>query len=163
MPVGSAVSAKDPREPQRRKPLTPRSVTAPKARATFRKHERLTGRDAINAVVKQGAALNDKPFRLVGRIGPLDSTAPAQVAFAIPKRHVKKATDRNYIRRLMREAYRLEKERWYEPLRAAGVQCAWLVIYQSSQPLAFTEVRQRLCGLMDRWLLEYLPKTKAHS
>ena len=90
--------------------------------------------------------------RLVGRLGPLDSTAPAQVAFAIPKRHVKKATDRNRIRRLMREAYRLEKERWYGPLRAAGVQCAWLVIYQSSQPLAFTEMRQRLCGLADRWL-----------
>ena len=121
-------------------------------KATFRKHERLTGRDTLNAVVKQGVALNEKPFRLVGRFGPLDSIAPAQVAFAIPKRHVKKATDRNRIRRLMREAYRLEKERWYGPLRAAGVQCAWLVIYQSSQPLAFTEMRQRLCGLADRWL-----------
>ena len=132
-------------------------------RATFRKHERLAGRDALNAVVKQGVALNDKPFRLVGRFGPLDSTAPAQVAFAIPKRHVKKATDRNYIRRLMREAYRLEKERWYGPLRAAGVQCAWLVIYQSSQSLAFPDVRQRLCRLLDRWLLEQLPKAKPTS
>ena len=132
-------------------------------RATFRKHERLPGRDALNAVGKQGVALNDKPFRLVGRFGPLDSTAPAQVAFAIPKRHVKKATDRNYIRRLMREAYRLEKERWYGPLRAAGVQCAWLVIYQSSQSLAFPDVRQRLCRLLDRWLLEQLPKAKPTS
>lgn len=141
--------------------MTPRSVTAPTARSTFRKHERLTGRDAINAVVKQGTAINDKPFRLVGRIGPLASVSPAQVAFAIPKRHMRKATDRNHARRLMREAYRLEKERWYGPLRAAGVQCAWLVIYQSSHSLAFPIVRQRLCDLLDRWLLEHLPKARA--
>ncbi len=132
-------------------------------RATFRKHERLTGRDAINAVVKEGSAINDKPFRVVGRFGPLDSTAPAQVAFAIPKRHMKKATDRNHTRRLIREAYRLEKERWYEPLRAAGVQCSWLVIYQSSQSLAFTDVRQRLCRLLDRWLTERSPEQKARG
>ncbi len=131
-------------------------MTAAKARSTFRKHERLTGRDAINAVVKSGNAMNEKPLRLVGRLGPLDSTAPAQVAFAIPKRHMRKATDRNRIRRLMREVYRLEKERWYEPLRAAGVQCAWLFIYQSSQALSMDEVRGRLCGLADRWLSKQL-------
>ena len=130
------------------------------SRATFRKHERLTGRDAINAVVKEGVALNEKPFRLVGRIGVLDSTAPAQVAFAIPKRHVKKATDRNRIRRSIREAYRLEKERWYAPLRKAGVQCAWLVIYQSSSALPCAEIRDRLGRLMDRWLLEQLPEVE---
>lgn len=130
-------------------------------RATFRKHERLTGRDAIDAVVKEGTAMNDRPLRLVGRMGRLDSTSPAQVAFAIPKRHVKSAVDRNRIRRQMREAYRLDKERWYEPLRAAGVQCAWLFIWQAPGPVAFADVRRRLCGLADRWLLEHLPQTQA--
>lgn len=127
-------------------------------RATFRKHERLTGRDAINAVVKEGIARNERPLRVVGRFGPFAGESPAQVAFAIPKRHVKKAVDRNRIRRQLREAYRQEKERWYGPLRSAGVQCAWLFIWQSSHSLAFAEVRRRLCALGDRWLMEQLPK-----
>ena len=131
--------------------------------ATFRKHERLTGREAINRVVKQGYALNEKPFRLVGHFGPLDTTAPAQVAFAIPKRHMKKATDRNRTRRLIREAYRSEKERWYGALRGAGVQCAWLVIYQSSHSLALADARQRLCGLVDRWLSVHLKPDQGPS
>lgn len=126
------------------------------SRITFRKHERLTGRDAIKAVVEQGTGRNEAPLRVVGRLGVLNTTAPAQVAFAIPKRHMRKATDRNRVRRLMREAYRLEKERWYEPLRASGVQCGWLFIYRSDRALGFDEMRERLCGLADRWLKEQL-------
>lgn len=132
-------------------------------RATFRKHERLTGREAINRVVKQGSALNEKPFRLVGHFGPLETTAPAQIAFAIPKRHMKKATDRNRTRRLIREVYRTEKDRWYGALRGAGVQCAWLVIYQSSHSLAIADVRQRLCALVDRWLSVHLKPDQGAS
>lgn len=127
-------------------------------RATFRKHERLTGRDLISAVVKSGVAVNASPFRLVGLIGPLDSTAPAQVAFAVPKRNVKHATTRNRIRRLIREAYRLDKEQWYEPLRAKGVQCAWLLIYQGREPLSFLETRTKCAGLIQRWLQQHLPQ-----
>lgn len=131
-------------------------MPAARPRATFRKNERLTGRDAINAVVKNGRAMNEAPFRIVGLITSLDSTSPAQVAFAIPKRYVHDAVDRNLIRRRIREAYRMDKERWYAPLRAADKQCAWLLIYQSSHSLAFTETRSRLSSVLDRWLKQHL-------
>lgn len=127
-------------------------------KATFRKQERLTGRDAMSALMKHGSALNDRPFRLVGCLRAADEPIAARVAFAIPKRHIKSAVERNLVRRRMREAYRLEKERWYRSLHAAGVRCEWLFIYQSSQILAYSDVRQRLCGLADRWLSEHLPK-----
>lgn len=129
----------------------------PTARATFRKHERLTGRDLIADVLKNGRSMNEAPLRIIGRIRPLDTVAPAQVAFAIPKRHVRRATDRNRIRRVLREAWRLDKERWYEPLRAAGVQCAWLLVYGSSERLSLVDARQRLGGSMERWLKQHLP------
>jgi ribonuclease P protein component len=126
-------------------------------RATFRKHERLTGRDAFNTLMKQGSAVTETPFRLIGLFTRTKGEAPGQVAFAIPKRHVRQAKDRNRIRRMMREAYRQDKENWYGPLRAADKQCAWLLIYQSSHSLAFSEVRSKISVLMARWLKKHLP------
>lgn len=126
-------------------------------RATFRKHERLTGRDALSALMKEGKAMNDAPLRLIGRVMPLDSVSPAQVAFAIPKRHMRHATDRNRARRLLREAYRLEKEPWYAAMREAGVQCAWLFVWQSSRSLGFPATRDKLRALASRWISTHLP------
>ncbi len=131
------------------------------ARNTFRKHERLTGRDAINALMKEGSALTDRPLRVVGRLTPPAGGPPARVAFAVPKRHVRNAVDRNRIRRRMREAYRLEKERWYLALKNADRQCTWLFIWQSPQDMAFIGVREKLVRLADRWLQERLPKDQA--
>ena len=132
------------------------SAPSAPARATFRKHERLTGRDLIADVVKNGRSINASPLRITGRVRPLDSVAPAQVAFAIPKRHVRHASDRNRIRRVLREAWRLDKEQWYRTLRAAGVQCAWLILYGSDQAPSLADARALLGGTMERWLKQHL-------
>lgn len=124
--------------------------------ATFRKHERLSGRDTIAAVLKNGSAVNEPPLRIMGLLTDLDTTAPAQVAFAIPKRHVKLATTRNRIRRHLREAYRQDKERWYAPLRAQGRQCAWLITFRGAAPIGLAHTRERLARAMDRWLQQHL-------
>ena len=55
-------------------------------RPTFSKHERLTGRLRITEVVEKGRTVQESPIKLMGRIMELPTTAPAQVAFAIPKR-----------------------------------------------------------------------------
>lgn len=130
------------------------------ARNTFQKHERLVGRDAFNTVMKEGRSLSDRPLRVVGRLVPLGDAAPARVAFAIPKRHVRNAVERNRIRRRMREAYRLEKQRWYTLLKDADLQCTWLFIWQSSRAPAYAEARERLIRLADRWLAQHLLKDR---
>ena len=64
--------------------------------------------------------MHESPIKLVGRIMDLPTTAPAQVAFAIPKRYMKLAVHRNRMRRLMREAYRLHKGTYHARLSEAG-------------------------------------------
>ncbi len=121
-------------------------------RLTFSKHERLTGRLRIQEVVTTGRSLHEQPLKLVGKIMPLPTEASAQVAFAIPKRYMKLAVHRNRMRRLLREAYRLNKHSYHQRLREAGKQCAWLFVYQGKQPLTLAETQLKITRSLDRWM-----------
>jgi len=57
------------------------------------------------------------PLRLVYQGVPVAQT-PMQCAFSVSKRHFKKAVDRNRIKRLLREAYRIQKPGLYKTLPA---------------------------------------------
>lgn len=132
-------------------PLHPLHV----ARATFPKHEHLRGRLRIQEVIASGRTVRDHPFKLVGKLMELPTTAPAQVAFAIPKRYMRLAVDRNRARRLMREAYRLNKARYHEQLAASGKQCAWLFVYQSKEVGTLRGTELKITRSLDRWMKEH--------
>ncbi len=124
--------------------------------ATLGRNERLVSREMIGHVARTGRAVNVHPFRLIGMITPLDTPAPAQVAFAVPKRHLKRAHDRNRMKRLMREVYRRGKAPWHEAMRTTGGQCAWLLVFQAHAPVQEHEVRNKVHAAFDRWIKEHL-------
>ncbi|MEO8588827.1 MAG: ribonuclease P protein component [Flavobacteriales bacterium] len=124
-------------------------------RPTFRKHEHLCSRTRLQEVATTGRSVYDAPFKLVGKRMQLPTNAPAQVAFAIPKRYLRLAVQRNRMRRLMREAYRLNKERYYAALQASGAQCAWLFIYQGKGTITLAETELKITRALDRWLKEH--------
>ena len=121
-------------------------------RPTFRKHERLCGRLRITELATTGKAVNESPFRLVGKFMELPTASPAQVVIAVPRRHMKHAVDRNRMKRLMREAYRLNKARYLEQLTAEGRQCAWMFIFQGKAPIGLAETQLKITRCLDRWM-----------
>ncbi|MBK8611327.1 MAG: ribonuclease P protein component [Chitinophagaceae bacterium] len=80
----------------------------PKQRYTFKKNEKLKSRKAIEQLFKEGQSFSNFPFRVLWKIAGSNSN-PLQAGFAVGSKHFKKAVDRNRIKRLMREAYRLQK------------------------------------------------------
>ncbi len=124
-------------------------------RATFSKHERLRGRLRVQEVATTGRSVHEAPFKLVGKLMTLPTDLPAQIAFAVPKRNLPSAVHRNRVKRLLREAYRLNKHRWYEQLRASGKQCAWLVIFQGKAPVTLAETELKITKALDRWLIQH--------
>lgn len=83
------------------------------------------------------------------------SEFPAQFALTVPKKKFKKAVQRNRIRRLMREAYRLNKHHLYDALQKEEKQLALLVIYTGQETMPFAEIesamQQMLRRLIKKW------------
>ena len=86
---------------------------------TFRKQERLTGEIRIKELFEKGEFLLSYPFR-VGYVVAPKSDVPVKVVISVPKKRFKRAVNRNRIKRLIRESYRLNKKSLYELLGEKG-------------------------------------------
>ncbi len=86
-----------------------------KQRYTFKKEEKLKSRKTIEQLFREGKSFSNFPFRVLWKFNET-SIAPLQSGFAVGSKHFKKAVYRNRIKRLMREAYRLQKNGLQEQL-----------------------------------------------
>jgi ribonuclease P protein component len=75
---------------------------------SFPKSERLNKKKAIQELFDKGSSFYLYPFRVFFQKCS-DPETTHQVMFSVSKRNFKNATDRNLIKRRMREAYRLNK------------------------------------------------------
>ena len=74
---------------------------------TFPKHQKLKSRKDIKALFEEGKTVTKYPVKLLWLpLGQQETRA----GFAVAKRNFKSAVTRNKIKRLMREAYRLQKQ-----------------------------------------------------
>lgn len=79
----------------------------------FPKRERLSRQRLWEEVFARGRSAKAYPLVLHYLKTELPEPVPAQAGFAVPKRRFRRAVDRNRVRRLMREAYRLEKPEFF--------------------------------------------------
>ncbi len=91
-----------------------------KIRYTFKKNERLYLNKQIIMLIKKGKHLRDFPF-FIRYLVVNEIDAPAKLLITVPKKKFKRAVDRNRIKRLIREAYRLNKHYLYECLKKNNV------------------------------------------
>ena len=92
---------------------------APRCRLTM--DERLYLRDAVSRLFAEGQAFMAFPYRIVYRLLPQGEEQAARVAImtVAPKRRFRHAVDRNRVKRLTREAYRLQKHSLVQAVTAA--------------------------------------------
>ncbi len=79
---------------------------------TFKKEERLCSKRLIESLFHNGSSFVLYPYRVVfTQPGELEKdNAPAvRCILSVSKRRFKRAVDRNFLKRHMREAYRLQK------------------------------------------------------
>ena len=76
-------------------------------RFTFGKPEKLKSRKLIGKLFEDGKSVKKFPVRLVYLQTNHTSDFPVQAGFSVPKRNFKRAVDRNRIKRLIRESFRI--------------------------------------------------------
>ena len=99
------------------------------------------------------------PFRIVWMWADLPHEVPAQLAISVPKRRLKRAPDRNRIKRLVRESYRKHKSIHYQFLETNGRQLAVMLIYMGGKDLDYAECEAKIILTLQR----LVKKCKHHS
>ena len=119
---------------------------------TFPKEEHLCRKKLIEELFsKQGSSFGVYPLRIVWIPAPALTTAPPQVLISVSKRTFKRAVDRNRLKRLIREAYRLNKYRLTE--QPNGHSIALLgIIFTGKEKSPLTLVEKKLISAFHRLL-----------
>jgi ribonuclease P protein component len=115
----------------------------------FPKKEKLAHRKLWDAVFSEGSRLKEFPLRLYYLRIPLPEKVPFQVGFAVPAKRFRRAVDRNRIRRLIREAYRLEKPVLFNNTMGGY---AFVILYLGKDIPDFQGVREAMKMLIQKFI-----------
>ncbi|MFM2224465.1 MAG: hypothetical protein RJA07_667 [Bacteroidota bacterium] len=83
---------------------------------TFTKQEKLCSPKQLDVLFEKGKSFYQTPVRFVFFETEQLQPFPVQIVVSVSKRNFKKAVDRNRIKRLIRENYRLNKSNLYQHL-----------------------------------------------
>ncbi len=114
---------------------------------SYKQAEHLKSRKAIESVFQQNNIVRVRQIKLIYSIEPADSFS-YQVAFVAPKKLHHFAVDRNRNKRLMREAFRLNRQALVNALSGKQIKLSFLIVAQNTEPLTFAEMQTRIRQLL---------------
>jgi ribonuclease P protein component len=121
---------------------------------TFKKAERLNKKKLIDKLFSEGHAFNAYPFKVIWLETNIESPYPAQVLISASKKNFRKAVTRNKVKRLIREAYRFNKSKFYDFLTSHNKQCIIGLLYIGKEELTMEQTTDKIINIIDRLVLE---------
>jgi ribonuclease P protein component len=127
-----------------------------KNKFTFPRKEKLKSQKLLSLLFTDGAAITKYPLKLVYLATSLPEPVKIQAAVAVPKKNFKKAVDRNRVKRLLREAYRLNKQPLFNNIDGSY---AFLFLYLGKEMPSFELIEKGMRKIIDE-LLKYSKDAK---
>ncbi|MEP6931666.1 MAG: ribonuclease P protein component [Flavobacterium sp.] len=117
----------------------------------YPKNERLKSKTTIGLLFSEGKSVSKYPLRLVYRTGEAGAEEKIKVGVSVSKKYFKKAVDRNYFKRVLRETYRLNKNLLWDNLEGPY---SFMLFYQSKDRLSYDEINTKTIQLFEKFLLQ---------
>ncbi|HVZ55651.1 MAG TPA: ribonuclease P protein component [Chitinophagaceae bacterium] len=115
---------------------------------TLGKQERLKSRKDLEALFREGQSFFLFPYKVIYRLVP--GTPGLRFGTGAGRRHFRRATDRNRIKRLTREAFRLQKGELLGHLQSAGHQLHLFLLYTGKELPEFSQVKEKTAVALKR-------------
>ena len=122
---------------------------------TYPKNERLKSKTTIGLLFSEGKSVSKYPLRLVYRQAEENSEEITKIGVSVSKKYFKKAVDRNYFKRVLRETYRLNKHLLLDNLDQPY---SFMLFYQSKDRLSYEEINTKTIQLFEKFI-QQLNKT----
>ncbi|CAM4010712.1 ribonuclease P protein component [Flavobacterium sinopsychrotolerans] len=118
---------------------------------TYPKNEKLKSKITIGLLFTEGKSVSKYPLRLVYKAGSFDESEKIKMGVSVSKKNFKKAVDRNYFKRVLRETYRLNKHLLIDNLDQPY---SFMFFYQTKDRLTYDEINTKTIQLFEKFLLQ---------
>ena len=118
------------------------------ARYFYRKKDKLKSRKVIEQLFSKGNSFSNFPFKILWLRE--NKTTALQTGIGVSSKHFKKAVDRNRIKRIMREAYRLQKAKLQIHLQEKGQQLSVFILYVGKEMPEYKIVFEKFGTILSR-------------
>ena len=116
---------------------------------TYPKKEKLKSKKLIDQLFIESKSVSAFPLRLVYLETSFDEDVQIKTGISVSKRNFKTAVDRNHIKRLLREAYRLNKADYFNNITT---QYAFMILYIGKDKPTFDQVETKMKRLFKKFL-----------
>jgi len=118
---------------------------------SFPKKEKLKSRKLIEQLFAEGKSIKVRNVKLLFLETELLQDVPFQVGVTVPKKNFKSAVKRNRIKRLLREAYRLNKPQLFNNSKG---NFAFLFLYLGNQMPDYHTIEHNVQTILHKFLKE---------
>ena len=119
----------------------------------YPKYQKLKSKKTIDLLFSDGKSVSKFPLRLVyteSSLGlDISKNEKLKIGVSVSKKNFKKAVDRNYFKRLLRESYRLNKHLLLDNIQK---NYAIMFFYQTRDRLSFEDINAKTIQLFEKFL-----------
>lgn len=115
-------------------------------RNTFAKNEKLCYQKSIDRLFAQGKSFIAYPLRVIYFVEKESEEAKQfpQILISVSKRKFKRANKRNRVKRLVREAYRMNKALYLELMKKEGLRMDIAFLYLKDELPSYGEIEKSI-------------------
>ena len=115
---------------------------------TYPKKEKLKSKTTIDLLFSEGNSVSKFPLRLVYVENKEENAELMKMGVSVSKKYFKKAVDRNYFKRVLRETYRLHKHILIDNIEKPY---AFMFFYQTKERLSYKEIEEKTIQLFQKF------------